>query len=53
MSRTAVDLLVRQIRAHNATGEGVEQKHLLADYELIRRQSDAAPRRRPPARNGR
>lgn len=44
MSRTAVDLLVREIRARNADGEGVEDRHVLAAYELIRRQSDAGPR---------
>jgi LacI family transcriptional regulator len=53
MSRTAVDLLVREIRARNAHGSGVEHRHVLADYELIRRQSDAAPRRRPAARERR
>nr|WP_281253425.1 LacI family DNA-binding transcriptional regulator [Sphingomonas guangdongensis] len=45
MSRTAVDLIVSAIRQGRAGGE-VERHHLL-DYTLIRRQSDAAPRRRP------
>jgi LacI family transcriptional regulator len=50
MSRAAVDLLVKEIRArkghkHDSGG------HLLLDYMLIRRQSDAAPRRRPRRRH--
>ncbi|OYY91306.1 MAG: LacI family transcriptional regulator [Sphingomonas sp. 28-66-16] len=52
MSRLAVDLLVRAIRARSTPGASVEHPHILADYELIRRQSDAAPRRRPIARRG-
>lgn len=47
MSRAAVDLLVKKIRARRA-GEEEECRHLLLDYTLIRRQSDAPPRRRPP-----
>ncbi|HEU4650926.1 MAG TPA: LacI family DNA-binding transcriptional regulator [Croceibacterium sp.] len=47
MSRTAVDLLVKEIRARNAHGEASGKPHVQADFELIRRQSDAAPRRRP------
>ncbi|MGF7149348.1 LacI family transcriptional regulator [Sphingomonas zeicaulis] len=47
MSRTAVDLLVREIRMRKAPAGRVNHPHVLADYELIRRQSDAAPRRRP------
>ncbi len=49
MSRTAVDLLVREIRARNASTKLGQQAHVMADYQLIRRQSDAAPRRRPSA----
>jgi len=49
MSRTAVDLLVKEIRARNATGKALHHPHVMAEYKLIRRQSDAAPRRRPSA----
>ena len=49
MAGAAVDLLVRQIRARR-NGEAGSREHLLMDFELIRRQSDAAPRLRPPAR---
>jgi len=43
----AVDILVRQIRAHR---EGAPEpfEHVVMDFSLIRRQSDAAPRLRPP-----
>ena len=47
MSRTAVDLLVREIRIRKAPAGRESHPHVIADYELIRRQSDAAPRRRP------
>ncbi|AHE52008.1 LacI family DNA-binding transcriptional regulator [Sphingomonas sanxanigenens] len=47
MSRTAVDLLVREIRMRKAPAGRVSHPHVIAEYELIRRQSDAAPRRRP------
>lgn len=47
MSRTAVDLLVREIRMRKAPAGRVNHPHVIAEYELIRRQSDAAPRRRP------
>jgi LacI family transcriptional regulator len=46
MSKAAVDLLVEEIRRRRA-GEDDCHLHLLLDYKLIRRQSDAAPRRRP------
>lgn len=49
MARTSVDLLVREIRARNANNKAAGHPHVLADYTLIRRQSDAAPRRRPSA----
>jgi len=49
MSRSAVDLLVREIRARNASGKAMNHPHVMVDYTLIRRQSDAAPRRRPSA----
>lgn len=45
MARAAVDALVRQIKGRRGKG-GEEVPHLLLDYELIRRQSDAAPRKR-------
>jgi LacI family transcriptional regulator len=46
MAATAVDLLVRQIRA-TRDGEDAAREHLIMDFTLIRRQSDAAPRLRP------
>lgn len=49
MSRMAIDLLVREIKLRKG-GESAPGQHMLAGYELIRRQSDAAPRRRPTAR---
>ena len=45
MSRRAVELLVSAIR--QGKGDPGEERHQLLDYTLIRRQSDAAPRRRP------
>jgi LacI family transcriptional regulator len=42
-----VDLLVKKVRARRA-GKEEECRHMLLDYTLIRRQSDAPPRRRPP-----
>jgi len=47
MAGTAVDILVRQIRAHRE-GSPEPHEHLVMDFSLIRRQSDAAPRLRPP-----
>lgn len=49
MSRSAMELLVRQIRARR-NGEAAPVDHLVMDFNLIRRQSDAAPRLRPPMR---
>lgn len=49
MSRAAIDLLLDQVRAQRA-GEPVESRRLLLDFTLLRRQSDAAPRKRPTAR---
>ena len=46
-----VDLLVRHIRARRS-GEPLPCEHELKDFELVRRQSDAAPRLRPPLRKG-
>ena len=48
MAAAAVDLLVRQIRARR-NGEPLSCEHVLMDFALARRQSDAAPRVRPPA----
>jgi LacI family transcriptional regulator len=44
MSRAAVDLLVSTIRRQKADAG---ERHRMLDYTLVRRQSDAAPRRRP------
>jgi LacI family transcriptional regulator len=49
MAEAALRSLVQQVRArHSGTPQAPE--HALMDYALIRRQSDAAPRMRPPAR---
>ena len=47
MAGAAVELLVRQIRARRA-GDAGAPEHVVMDFSLIRRQSDAAPRVRPP-----
>ena len=44
MSHTAIELLARRIRSRRA-GTLEECRHLTLDFELIRRQSDAPPRR--------
>ena len=49
MSRAAVELLVAAIR--RPRGVDAHDRHQLLDYTLIRRQSDAAPRRRPSTRD--
>ncbi len=49
MSRAAVELLVATIR-NKRGGDANPSPHRLLDFKLIRRQSDAAPRRRPKAR---
>lgn len=49
MAGVAVDLLVRHIRARRA-GADMPREHLLMSHELVRRQSDAAPRSRPSVR---
>lgn len=46
MSRKAVDVLISKIRARRA-GEQPERRQIVLDFELIRRQSDAAPLSRP------
>jgi LacI family transcriptional regulator len=47
MSRAALDLLVRKVRAQR-TGAEQPGGHQRLPFTLVRRQSDAAPRRRPP-----
>ncbi|MDO7833535.1 LacI family DNA-binding transcriptional regulator [Sphingobium sp. HBC34] len=44
MARAAVEVLVRQLKGRR---KGDAAEHLVLDYALIRRQSDAAPRMRP------
>jgi LacI family transcriptional regulator len=51
MAGAAVELLVRHIRARRA-GKPLPCEHVLLSFELVRRQSDAAPRSRPPLRLG-
>ena len=48
LSSVAVGLLVQKVRAQRS-GAPQEARHVLLDFTLIRRQSDAAPRRRPQA----
>jgi Transcriptional regulators len=48
MSRRAVDLLVTLLRARRK--DEVNGQRIVVDYKLVRRQSDAAPRRRPVMR---
>jgi LacI family transcriptional regulator len=49
MAREAVQSLVRRVRALRE-GEAGEPEQVRMAFELVRRQSDAAPRIRPPAR---
>ena len=51
MSRAAVEMLVSAIRRPRARDEKLQQ--IVLDFTLVRRQSDAAPRRRPPSRSAR
>lgn len=46
MSRAAVEMLVRVLKARRGSSDGAPEQMLL-DHMLIRRQSDAAPRKRP------
>jgi LacI family transcriptional regulator len=46
LSRTGADLLISKIRARKA-GKKEKSRHVLLDFSLVRRQSDAAPRKRP------
>ena len=48
MSLAAVELLVKEIRSRRA-GHRDAPRHIQLDFELVRRQSDAAPRTRPYA----
>ena len=47
MSLAAVELLAKEIRNRRA-GHRDTPSHVQLDFKLVRRQSDAAPRRRPP-----
>jgi LacI family transcriptional regulator len=49
MAEMAVDVLVRQILALRGAAPAPPE-HMVMDFSLIRRQSDAAPRLRPPIR---
>ncbi len=49
MSRAAIDLLLEAVR-HRRAGEARQHRQLLLDFTLVRRQSDAAPRKRPTVR---
>jgi LacI family transcriptional regulator len=49
MSKAAMELLTAEIRARRGPLRAAP-KHILLDYTFVRRQSDAAPRRRPSAR---
>ncbi|MEO9129967.1 MAG: LacI family DNA-binding transcriptional regulator [Sphingomonas sp.] len=48
MSLAAVELLAKEIRSRRAGGRDAP-RHVQLDFTLVRRQSDAAPRRRPSA----
>jgi LacI family transcriptional regulator len=48
MAREAVQSLVRRVRAQRE-GEDAQPEQVRMDFELVRRQSDAAPRTRPSA----
>ncbi|RJF90841.1 LacI family DNA-binding transcriptional regulator [Sphingomonas cavernae] len=52
MSRAAVDMLIEEIRRRR-TKQKERHPHTLLDFTLVRRQSDAAPRRRPPTSRAR
>jgi LacI family transcriptional regulator len=49
MSRAAIDMLLEEVRRRRA-GEAPRHRVVLLDFTMIRRQSDAAPRRRPAQR---
>lgn len=48
LSSAAAELLIRKVRARRA-GKVRESKHVVLDYTLVRRHSDAPPRVRPRA----
>jgi LacI family transcriptional regulator len=48
MSRAALEMLVRKVKGRRSRAP-VPAAHKLLDFALVRRQSDAAPRLRPPA----
>jgi LacI family transcriptional regulator len=48
MSRAAVELLMNEVRTRRGP-VGLAPNHVVLDYMLVRRQSDASPRRRPAA----
>lgn len=48
LSRTGAELLINKIRARKSGGQE-ESRHVLLDFSLVRRQSDAAPRKLPDA----
>lgn len=50
MSRSAIDLLVQRIRARRSGEPEPAMAHRVLPHTLVRRQSDAAPRVRPPLR---
>jgi LacI family transcriptional regulator len=50
MAGEAVKCLVREIQAQRSRSPH-EAEHMLIDFTLVRRQSDAAPRVRPPVRS--
>ncbi|SFV15618.1 LacI family DNA-binding transcriptional regulator [Pseudoduganella namucuonensis] len=49
MAAAAVQCLVRRVQAERSRQAG-QVEHIVIDFSLIRRQSDAAPRVRPPSR---
>jgi LacI family transcriptional regulator len=51
LSRAAADLLVQAISAR-ASGQAISPQHIVLNYTLVRRQSDAPPRTRPQAAAG-
>ena len=48
MARLALDTLVAGVKARRA-GQEFAVRHECIEFSLVRRYSDAAPRRRPPA----
>jgi len=48
MSRMALAMLVEAVKARR-TGQAIPVRNECLEYTLVRRHSDTAPRRRPPA----